>query len=113
MNDLSKMTLNELWELFPIILSEHNPEWFVWYDEEKENLLGLLGTVFHLHVKPVGDYDEIYFRDYIAAHPDDAARYAALKRSLFVEYEHNRDGYMDAKGAFVREITKKARKGMS
>ena len=179
MNDLSEMTLEQLWQLFPIVLSEHSPEWFDWYDEEKESLIGLLGTmieridhigstsipgllakptvdillqitdeayiertkavllcagwllmaennhaldfnkgytpngfadrVFHLHVRPVGDYDEIYFRDYIATHPDAADLYADLKRSLFPEYEHNRDGYTEAKGAFIKEITRKAR----
>ena len=33
---LSEMTLEELWELFPIILSEHRDIWDSWYDEEKK-----------------------------------------------------------------------------
>ena len=32
---LSEMTLEELWELFPIILSEHDPAWANYYLEEK------------------------------------------------------------------------------
>ncbi len=32
---LSEMTLEELWQLFPIILSEHNPDWNKYYQEEK------------------------------------------------------------------------------
>ena len=28
---LSEMTLNELWELFPVILSEHKTYWSDWY----------------------------------------------------------------------------------
>ncbi len=31
---LSEMTLEELWELFPIILTEHKPYWADWYNEE-------------------------------------------------------------------------------
>jgi len=32
---ISKMTLEELWRLFPIVLTEHNPEWAMWYAKEK------------------------------------------------------------------------------
>lgn len=35
--------------------------------------------------------------------------YAALKRGLFENFEHDRDGYTAAKGAFIKEITDKAR----
>ena len=39
---LSEMTLEELWQLFPIILSGHNPDWKKYYEEEKT----LLGNSF-------------------------------------------------------------------
>ncbi|MBP5300632.1 MAG: GrpB family protein [Victivallales bacterium] len=32
---LSEMTLEELWQLFPIILSTYNPDWKNYYEEEK------------------------------------------------------------------------------
>jgi len=32
-----------------------------------------------------------------------------LKRGLFKDYEHNRDGYTAAKGEFIRKVTEKAR----
>ena len=35
---LSEMTLEELWELFPILLAEHRPEWGEWYREESSRL---------------------------------------------------------------------------
>lgn len=35
---LSEMSNEELWQLFPIILSEHHAEWSAWYREE-ESLL--------------------------------------------------------------------------
>ena len=35
---LSEMTLEELWQLFPIILAEHTPDWQSYYEAEKELL---------------------------------------------------------------------------
>ncbi len=37
--ELSEMTLEELWELFPIILKEYNPEYPNWYEIEREKLV--------------------------------------------------------------------------
>ena len=39
---LQDMTLAELWELFPIELSDHKAAWRVWADEEIESLSSLL-----------------------------------------------------------------------
>lgn len=39
---LSDMSLEELWELFPIILTPHNPLWSYWAKEEMESLSELL-----------------------------------------------------------------------
>lgn len=39
---LSEMTLEELWELFPIILSEHKDCWEIWYKEEENRIAGFL-----------------------------------------------------------------------
>jgi len=42
---LSEMTLEELWQLFPIYLTEHKECWEKWYEEEKICLLqSLAGT---------------------------------------------------------------------
>lgn len=47
---LSEMTLEELWELFPIILSEHKSCWKDWYDEEKQEIADILcGNDFRIH----------------------------------------------------------------
>ncbi len=35
---LSEMTLAELWQLFPIVLSEHDPEWKNFYADEEKSL---------------------------------------------------------------------------
>ena len=42
---LSEMTSEELWQLFPIILSEHNPDWTNYYNEEKALLEKQFGSL--------------------------------------------------------------------
>lgn len=37
-----------------------------------------------------GDYDELYFRDYLNEYPAIAAEYEALKLRLWKQYENNR-----------------------
>jgi GrpB-like predicted nucleotidyltransferase (UPF0157 family) len=71
---------------------------------------GFQGQAFHLHVRYAGDWDELYFRDYLLAHPDAVREYGELKLRLKQQYEHDRDGYTHAKTAFVRKITARARK---
>ena len=46
---LSEMTLEELWQLFPIILSEHNPCWADWYSEEVGQLKSILPSDTEYH----------------------------------------------------------------
>jgi len=54
---LEEMTLEELWQLFPIQLEEHNPEWALWYEEELCRLVSLLGShiarIDHIGSTPV------------------------------------------------------------
>ena len=39
---LEDMSLEELWQLFPIVLREHQIEWKDWYEEERLRLLSFL-----------------------------------------------------------------------
>lgn len=180
--DLSALSLEELWALFPIILKEHNPDYKVWYEEEKqriiskvkpENLIrishigstavkgltakpivdilleidgacgvsaiikvlktlgwrlmsqeddpvklsfnkgytpeGFADRVYHLHVRYFGNWSELYFRDFLIAHPDVAGEYERLKLKLWKQYEHDRDGYTEAKTDFVRRYSDMAK----
>ena len=182
---LSEMTLEELWQLFPIILTGHNPDWEKYYEEEKTllgksfgNLLvriehigstavegliakptvdillevdpsaspdavrqtaercgytvmleknvreyrldlckgytpqGFADKVFHLHIRHPGDWDEIVFRDFLRRNPAEAQEYARLKTDLQKRFEHDRDAYTEAKGAFIRACVKEARARM-
>ena len=43
------MTLEELWELFPIFLTEHNPYWAEWYEEEVAQLKNILPSDTEYH----------------------------------------------------------------
>ncbi len=178
---LSEMTLEELWKLFPIFLTEHKPYWADYYREEVcalESILppsveyhhvgstaingiyakpiidilsvvkstdqmravaailqnygyivmsesetrislnkgytenGYAEKVFHLHIRLENDIDEIYFRDYLNAHGDVAKEYEKLKLRLWKEYEHDRDGYTDAKTEFVKKYTALAKQSL-
>jgi len=42
--NLSEMTLEELWKLFPILLTEHKDCWKDWYQEEERRLAAFLPT---------------------------------------------------------------------
>lgn len=169
---LSEMTLEELWQLFPIFLTEHDDRWESYYAEEAaalKNILpddtvvnhigstaikgiwakpivdilvevsdglrevadilqhngwvmmsesdgrmsfnkgytenGFAEKVYHLHLRRVGDRDEIYFRDYLNTHPEVAKEYETLKLALWKKFEHDRDGYTEAKSEFVAKYT--------
>lgn len=178
---LSEMTLEELWQLFPIFLEEHDERWKIWYNEECQRIQvflagnisdvkishigstaieniwakpivdilveiplaedirkardviaqngylcmsenekrisfnrgytenGFAEKVFHLHLRYLGDNDEVYFRDYLNEYPVIAKEYEKCKLSLWKTYEHDRDGYTEAKSEFVSEYTRKAK----
>ncbi len=179
--DLSEMTLEELWELFPIILVAHDDRWKDSFNEIQKTLVGLLADksvarishvgstaiqriwaknivdviveisqsvdmknmarileqngftimsfeanrislnkgytengfadkVYHIHMRYVGDNDELYFRDYLNEHPVVAKEYETLKLRLWKQYEHNRDAYTEAKTDFISKWTEEARK---
>ena len=71
---------------------------------------GFAEKVFHLHIKPSGDWGELYFRDYLNSYPDVARKYEALKCALKSQFEHNRDAYTQGKMQFVKKYTALARK---
>lgn len=182
MKELKDMSIEELWQLFPITLEKHNPSYELWYVEEKQRLLNILKDcavcrinhigstsvkgliakpiidillelptgydvngvsqvlqsnewilmqkdignaaldlnkgytpagfaekVYHLHVKPLGDWDELYFRDYLRQYPTVARKYEALKQQLKAQFEHDRDAYTNAKSDFISEQSNNAK----
>ena len=109
MNDRSKR-----WERIKTLMKENG---YICMSESEERMSfnkgytpeGYAERVFHIHFHNVGDNDEIYFRDYLIAHPEIAKEYEALKMSLLPDYRNNRDGYTEAKSDFVRRITAMAK----
>lgn len=72
--------------------------------------LGFRGQAYHIHVRYPGDWDELYFRDYLKAHPEIAQKYGELKVRLSKTYRNDREGYTDKKNNFVKRITRMARR---
>jgi GrpB-like predicted nucleotidyltransferase (UPF0157 family) len=181
---LEEMSREELGMLFPIIISDHNPDWAHLYFAEKEfivenvgeadvvriqhygstsipgipakptvdillevrdgidtdglvakfrrmgyhfspqpdnppphlmfmkgyTLHGFEGQAFHVHVRYRGDWDELYFRDYLILHPEIAEKYGELKLQLKESYEHDREAYTQSKTEFIKVVTAEARK---
>lgn len=172
---LEEMTLQELWQLFPIVLKPHNDEWIQWFSEKKESLesyipsclfhqifhigstaipdiqakpivdilmltdtdenlqeiarictehgwrkmneqshrislndgyteQGFADRVFHLHIHLQNDGDEVLFCEYLKQHSQTAKEYESLKLSLWKTYEHDRDGYTNAKSEFINGV---------
>ncbi len=51
---LSEMSLEELWRLFPISLTEHRTNWKKWYCEEKNNIQEILKPDITYKISHIG-----------------------------------------------------------
>ncbi len=71
---------------------------------------GFEGQAYHVHVRYNGDWDELYFRDYLILHPEVAKEYENLKLKLKEKYEYDREAYTSGKSEFIKAVTEKARK---
>ncbi|MBX4262145.1 GrpB family protein [Clostridium estertheticum] len=70
---------------------------------------GFAEKVYHLHVRYYDNWNELYFRDYLMEHDEVAKAYGELKLELIEKYEHDRDGYTNAKTNFILKYTEKAK----
>jgi len=69
------------------------------------------GPRIHIHVRAAGSWSEqfaLLMRDYLRAQPDEAARYAALKRELAGRLGGDRHAYTDAKDPFIWALMARA-----
>ncbi len=65
----------------------------------------------HVHVCPHGSEHELRHlavRDYLRAHPDEAASYAALKRAVAARHPQDRLAYIAGKDAHVAALERRA-----
>ncbi|MHB9025170.1 MAG: GrpB family protein [Armatimonadota bacterium] len=98
-------------QALPALNSEAWEYW--WYHDhmvfiKRQALMGR--RTHHVHLAPAGHrlWEGLAFCDYLVAHPDEVARYAALKQELAGRYQEDREGYTEAKTAYVREVTARA-----
>ena len=66
---------------------------------------------YHLHVCEAGSLHEmrhLAVRDYLRAHPDEAARYGAVKRRLAARHPQDRLAYIAGKDHYVQELQRRA-----
>lgn len=71
---------------------------------------GFKGQAYHVHVRYLGDWDEIRFRDYLIMHKDIAKEYEALKLKLARKYPNDREAYTDSKTEWIEKINNLTRK---
>lgn len=72
-------------------------------------LKGYDARVYHLHVRYLGDWDELYFKDYLNDEAKVREAYQRLKIELARMFQFDRERYTDAKTDFISEATRKAR----
>ena len=79
---------------------------------------GYAERVYHLHVRYLGDWDELYFRDFLIENPDVSAEYGKLKLNIINDIEKGiiervpngmPNGYSQAKLAFVKKYSDAAK----
>ena len=75
---------------------------------------GYAEKVYHLHIRYSGNWDELYFRDYLIANPDVATEYGELKQKIVKDIEKGLikrmqngipNGYANAKFEFVKKYS--------
>jgi GrpB-like predicted nucleotidyltransferase (UPF0157 family) len=91
-------------------IGEHGPfyAWFI-----KRNAKGERTVHVHMVEPDEASEDRLLFRDHLRAHPDDAARYEALKQALAFAHPKDRSAYTLSKTPFIAEIIRKAREARS
>jgi len=64
----------------------------------------------HLHLMELGETTNrhLAFRDYLRVHADEARRYAQLKTELADRFRDDREGYTEAKTAYIEDVLAKA-----
>lgn len=107
-NNIEQLTDTLLHNGWFLMSSEKNPYMNMVFNKgyTKE---GFAEKVYHLHVRYYNNWNELYFRDYLIDHKEVAKEYGKLKLELIKKYEHDRDGYTDAKSDFILKYTEIAK----
>ena len=74
---------------------------------------GFAEKVYHMHVRYLGNWHDLYLRDYLIAHPDLAAEYGKLKLNIIKELGDNisilEGGYGNEKNIFLEKHSSAAK----
>jgi GrpB-like predicted nucleotidyltransferase (UPF0157 family) len=73
---------------------------------------GFEGQAYHVHVRYPGDWDELYFCEYLSQKKALQEDYANLKQSLYRMYKNDREAYTKGKTTFINEVTQHARQSL-
>ena len=86
--DLSEMTLEELWELFPIFLVEHDDRWEVYYDEIEKELTRLLSDLHVVRISHIGStaVQEIWAKNIVDVMVEIPENNSILKSATIIQY---------------------------
>ena len=86
------------------VLGDQPPHyaWFI-----KRNPAGVRTHHIHMVEHDSELWDRLYFRDYLRAFPDEAARYDKLKRTLADVFPHDRVVYTERKTEYITMITER------
>jgi len=113
-------SLEETREKAPPILEPQGYDYF-WRPLGNENVLPYYAwfikrgpngeRTHHIHMVEAHfeHWDRLHFRDWLRTHSDDARAYGELKMRLALEHPNDRIAYTEAKGAFIRVITVRAK----
>ncbi len=65
----------------------------------------------HVHIVAADSalWERLMFRDYLRKHPDEASRYAQLKRCLAQRFSSDREAYTAGKTVYIESVMQKAR----
>ena len=113
--ELSEMTLEELWDLVPKFLVQHDDQWNGYYEEIEAVITDLLKDYQIKRINHIGStaIQGIWAKNIVdvmveISEKADMEEVAHIFE-LWKRYEHNRDSYTNAKTEFIRKWTAEAR----
>ena len=71
---------------------------------------GFKGQTYHVHIRYIGDWDEVRFRDYLIKNKEIAKEYEILKLELADKYPNDREAYTNSKTEWIEKINNLTRK---
>jgi len=88
---------------------DDTPPFYAWFI--RRNARGERTHHIHMVEAHFEHWDRLLFRDFLIAHPSEAAAYARLKVRLAAEHPGDRVAYTEGKAAFIERIMGEVRRG--